>query len=360
MLKDRAQKAAALRLAVSKRWVPHLEVEVEPSTQMESRKFLLTDLDVLAIAPSVIGSHSRLVFDCKSGVRESAIGRTFWLKGVMSKVAANHGFIVMNDKISISQDHRVSAAELSISLLHERDFETLAVGIGGSTGPFECAANSIDAWEAFLAIGSKFPSTVDYLEFSRSRYWMLKDPGEQCRKTVAKLRSIRGELDPAKPEHAAIFGDALCLFLLCISELSNRLFLVLFHPETYQEFSLALLALLYGGHENVETAQRIRRVTSGLSEEDPAIFPELQRFEQLVREILQAPQQTLAAALFARDYSLSCFDGCHFNDLQASLAKESPHAPKFVLMAAEYLQRATKAPVEFAQIYGSAAMRSLV
>lgn len=81
MLKDRAQKASALRLAVRKRWLPQLEVDVDPTQQINKNKYLLTDIDVLAIAQSPMGAHVKFVFDCKSGARESAIGRAFWLHG---------------------------------------------------------------------------------------------------------------------------------------------------------------------------------------------------------------------------------------------------------------------------------------
>lgn len=352
MIKDRAQKATALRLCVSKRWLPQLEVDIESSTRTERTKYLLTDLDVLGIAPSPIGGHVRMVFDCKSGARESAIGRAFWLHGVMTRASAMHGFVVLNDKVSVRQDHRISATDLAISLLHENEFEDLAQGLGGTTAPTNSATEDIEAWEQHLAIDGKYPLLKDYLNFSGSRFWMIKDAGEQCRKTVAKLRSIRNELDPSKPEHLAIFGDALCLFLLAISELANRLFLVLLRPSSRDEFSISLLALLYGGYENVEAAQKIRKLTSSAVGDDAFdIFPELKRFEQLIREILQAPQQALPGALLARELGLVFLTHRKTTDLQKHISIESPHAPKYIVMASEYLQKAARLPPEFSSIY---------
>jgi len=357
MLKDRAQKSTALRLSVSKRWLPQLEVEIEPARRLEKSKFLLTDIDVLSVASSPIGGHIRLVFDCKSGARESAIGRAFWLCGVMTRASATHGFVVLNDKVSVNRDHRISASDLAVSLLHENEFEDLAQGMGGTTLATDSATSNIDAWDQFLAVGTKYPTTSEYLSFGRSGYWMIKDPGEQCRKTVARLRAIKTELDPAKPEHLAIFGDALCLFLLALSELANRLFLVLLRPSSHEEFSSSLLAHLYGGYENLEVAQKIRRLTSGAaSEEIVSIFPEIERFEQLVREIMQAPQQALPASLLAREMSFSSLVGAGITGLQRELLAESPYAPKFVLMAGEYLQKATKLPPEFGSYYSNAAL----
>lgn len=357
MLKDRAQKATALALCVSKRWLPQLEVDVEASTQVESAKYLLTDLDVLAVAPAPIGGHVRMVFDCKSGAKESAIGRAFWLRGVMTRANATHGFVVLNKKVAIKHDHRISASELSVSLLHESEFEDLAKCMGGTTKNIESAAADINAWDLFLTIAKKYPSTSEYLNFAKSAFWMAKDPGEQCRKTVAKFRSIRTELDPAKPEHVAIFGDALCLFLLALSELANRLFLVLLRPNSQEEFSSSLLALLYGGYDSLEVAQKIRRLTSGaVSDDAVSIFPEMERFEQLVREILQAPQQGLDAALLARELSFSFLMSRKVTELQSKLVAESPYTSKFVLLASEYLQKAARLPSEFSEVYSTAAL----
>ena len=55
------------------------------------------------------------------------------------------------------------------------------------------------------------------------------------------------------------------------------------------------------GYENLEAAQKIRRLAVGAEEDDVvSIFPDLPRFEHLVREIVQAPLQALPAALMAR------------------------------------------------------------
>lgn len=359
MLKDRAQKVLALKLSISKRWLPQLEIEIESSTRIEKSKYILTDIDVLTVSPSSIGGHTRLIFDCKSGARESAIGRAFWLHGVMAKTQSKHGFIVLNSKVSITHDHRISAAELGVTLLHEHEIENLAQCMGGSTVVGQTAIGDIDIWEQFLNISTKYPNLSTYHNFSRTGFWMLKDIGEQCRKTVARLRSIRTELDPTKVEHLAIFGDALCLFILTLSELANRLYLVLIRPTSKTEFSESLLALLYGGYENLEAAHKIRKLTAlNLTSEDSlAIFPEIEKFENLVREILQAPQQVLPASILAREIGFSFLAGGEVTTLQVEIASESPYSAKYLLMAAEYLQKATRVPFEFSNYFANAALR---
>src|SRR5690606_32135857 len=173
--------------------------------------------------------------------------------------------------------------------------------------------------------------------------------GERCRKTVARLRSIKYELDPSKAEHLAIFGDALCLFLLALSEMASRLYLILVRPSSKEEFSASLLALLYGGYENLEAAQKIRRITAGDNGtvDSISIFPEIEKFEQLIREILQAPSQVHMASLLAREMAFAALAETGISKLQEQLAKEASYATKFVLLASEYLSLATRLPNEF-------------
>ena len=352
MLKDRAQKASVLRLAVRKRWLPQLEVDVEPSQRIDKTRYLLTDIDVLAVAPSPIGPHAKFVFDCKSGARESAIGRAFWLHGVMARSKSQHGFVVLNDRVSISRDHRISASDLGVTLLHELEMEAFANGLGASIDPTDSAAASIENWEAFLSIQAKYPALTDYLTFSRSTYWMTKGSGEQCRKLVGKLRRIRAELDPSKKEHLAVFGDGLCLFLHAVSEMASDLFLILLRPASREEYSDALLAILYGGYDNLEAAQKLRRIAVGADEDEQvSIFPDLPRFEHLIREVLQAPLQALPAALMAREMAFCHLSGISTTKTLREIASENPYVSKFIFLGATYLAKALRLPAEFADIF---------
>lgn len=354
MLKDRAQKASALRLAVRKRWLPQMEVDVEPSQQMEKTKYLLTDIDVLAIAQAPLGPHIKFVFDCKSSARESAISRAFWLHGVMARSRSTRGFVVLNDRVSISRDHRISASDLGITLLHETEMEPFANSLDASVAPIDSNAANLEAWEEFLGIKTKYPLLADYLDFSRSTYWMTKGSGEQCRKLVGKLRRVRAELDPSKKEHLAIFGDALCLFIHAVSEMASDLFLLLLRPSSRDEFSEALLATLYGGYDNLDAALKIRRVALGADQEDPTtIFPDLSRFEHLVREILQAPLQALPAALMARELAFGHLTGTYHTDTAREILEEHAYVSKFIFLGASYLTKALRLPPEFLEVFSN-------
>src|SRR5690606_31760606 len=82
-----------------------------------------------------------------------------------------------------------------------------------------------------------------------------------------------------------------------------------------------------------------------------SIFPEIEKFEQLIREILQAPSQVHMASLLAREMAFAALAETGISKLQEQLAKEASYATKFVLLASEYLSLATRLPNEFKEYY---------
>jgi hypothetical protein len=159
----------------------------------------------------------------------------------------------------------------------------------------------------------------------------------------------------------AIFGDAVCLFLVALSELATRVLLMLLQPSSREEFASIVLTVLYGGYENLEAAQRFKRLASGAGhDDDVSMFPELGRFEQLVREVMQAPLNALPASLLAREQSFeTLMASSSSGGFQSALVRRYRYTPKFVLLASEYLQKAARLPPEFSAHYRDRSMRLL-
>ena len=351
MLKDRAQKASALRLAVRKRWLPQLEVDVDPTQQINKNKYLLTDIDVLAIAQSPMGAHVKFVFDCKSGARESAIGRAFWLHGVIARIRATRGFVVLNDRVAISRDHRISASDLGVTLLHESEMEPFAVGLDASITPTDSAAASIEAWEAFLEIKSKYPNLAEYLEFSRSTYWMTKGSGDQCRKLVGKLRRIRTELDPAKREHKPYLAMPSAYFFTHSRRWRSTCsycFCVLLHEmSTPRRCWQCCMGVRKSGGSPEDSTPRswCRRRRCGQYLSGPATLRASGPGD------CASATQALPAALMARELAFRNLTGASETETSRELAKEHVYLSKFVILAATYLTKALRLPTEFAEVY---------
>ena len=354
-MKDRTQKASALRYIVAKRWFPQLEIDVLPKISTTTKNKLITDIDVLGSVPDEFLGYRAFLFDCKSGQRESPINRTLWLRGLMDRVHATRGLLILSDKKNIQRDHRISAAELDISIVKEGEFGILANATDGYLPVGVSSVAELDNWEIFFSIPERFPKLEEMVTFSRSAFWMCESPAEACRKTIAILRKAHPELDPAKALHTALFGDFVALFLHALARLSLQIFMSYLQPSNRDDLAEALLLLLYGGRDSYELANQLRKLVprekQNGGDEKELTPPEWDKFVQLTRHILDAPRQALFAPLLAREVAWNYINGKDSIEFASCLAFEQPQSGKFCLLAAEYLGKAAKVPPEFAEKY---------
>src|SRR6266478_4959529 len=210
-MKDRDQKAKALKYAVSKGWFPQLEVDVHPPKALGKRVTLLTDLDVLVSVPDDFEGFRLVVFDCKTRADESPINRALWLRGVLDRMRAAQGISILR-KNAIELDHKLVATKLGIILLAEDEFDLYATTTSKRYGKELAHVGNIELWDKLFGLKERYIPLGRAVDFSRSIYWMIDDASEACRKTLAMIHEIRGELDPAKEDHIALAFDLASLF----------------------------------------------------------------------------------------------------------------------------------------------------
>ena len=308
MLKDRDQKQKALRYAAAKRWFPQLEVDVRPTQQLGKKVTPVTDLDVLACIPDDFRGFRLVVFDCKTKAKESAVNRSLWLRGVLDRVRAEVGICIMR-KNAIEPDHKLMATSLDIILLAENEFDLYA----NATSEHYCNTDAhiadIESWERLYSIGARYPKLNPAMEFGRSTYWMLEDAFSSCRRTLAHLREVRAELDPAKTDHVGVVCDFAALFARSIAVLCSYLFKAYLHPGRQQDLEEAVKLLMYGGRESYEHRNQLYRLLREHkipdAERDDLGLPEWPRLIKLVRQLLDAPVDVSRSPLIVRELSLS-------------------------------------------------------
>jgi hypothetical protein len=351
MMQDRDQKHKALKLCVANRWFPQLEVDVQPVRAIRVKAPLVTDLDVFASMPNVFRGFQTLVFDCKTKAKESPVNRSLWLRGVLDRLNADQGFCILR-KEAIQLDHRMLATRLGIILLAEDEFDLYAAATSMAYKGIASNTSDIDLWDKFFAIPSAYPKLQEGLVFIRSAYWMIDDPAEACRKTLATLRALNSELDPAKPEHLAIFLDFAALFARSLAVVVSNIFKAYLHPANQVELSEALLTMLYGGHEAYEHRnqlyKRVKYQNKGTTPMDLSL-PEWERFLILTRQLLDAPAESQRVPLILREVGFGILNRGSSFPFASSLCTESPQAARFALMVPDYLARAAKLPPEFGQ-----------
>ena len=349
MMKDRDQKAKALRYCVAKRWFPQIEVDVRPVRHISDQVALVTDLDVLAFIPDEFKGFRSIVFDCKTGNKESAVNRSIWLRGILNLMQAEVGVCIMK-KSAIDADHKLVATELDIVLLAEDEFEIYAKATSSRLDDQLGATGNINVWESLFRIQSNYPKLESTLRYLRSEFWMQKNAAVSCRHVVAKLQAVHGELNPEKEEHQYIVCDLAALFAHSLAKICSYLFKAYLHPKRQVDLDEAAKILIYGGRDAYEHRNRLfkllKQYKGSMDETEELSLPEWQRFIKLIRQLLDAPLDVARAPLILREIG--------FNRLQngdrsfaCTLCQEAPQAASFAVLIIGYFFRAGELPSEF-------------
>lgn len=354
MMKDRGQKAAALRYIVAKRWFPQLELDVIPQVSTSPTELPVTDIDVFASIPDEFHGYRRLLIDCKTKRGESPISRAFWQRGVMEYMDAQRAICILRRDI-IQPDHRYIAAQFQVLLMTEEDFDRYAVATGVASDAPYGNIGVIDNWEKYFDISKRFSQLAPAIQFSKSYYWMIQTEAEASRIVISTAWDIHRELDPVKPEHLAIVGDLAALLMHSLAKLVTKVFAGYLQPKNRTDLSEALLFLIYGGRESYEHRNTLKqKLESALKPgEDPsALTPPLwNTFIQLIRQALDAPTEIPQAPLLLREIAWTMLANNSDLSFATTLANESPQAAKLALLGIEYLCKAAKLPPEFTDIY---------
>lgn len=361
-MKDKDQKAKALRYSVSKRWFPQLEVDVHAPVAVARKAALMTDLDIFASVPDDFVGFRQVVFDCKTLSRESPVNRSLWLRGVLDRMEADHGICVLK-KNSIEADHKLVATRLSVILLAEDEFDIFAEASSPKYGMKVGHTANMDAWDLLFGIKAKSRALAPAIDFARSAYWMQSEAGEACRKTVASLYEVRTEMDPAKSEHIALAVDFAALFARTLALLASYLFRAYLHPKNQHELEEAVKMLLYGGRAAYEHRNQLYRLLKEKTGADHAAtdlaLPEWPRFVQLIRQLLDAPIEAARAPLILREVAFAELLGSSDLEFAKTLCTESPQAGRFAVLIVSYLFKSARLPPEFAIRVESALLKLL-
>jgi len=360
-MQDRGLKQKALKLSIANGWLPQLEVDVQPINALTPQAPLVTDLDVYSSVPDPFQGYRTVVFDCKTRAKESPVNRCLWMCGVLRRLKAEQGLCILR-KDSIELDHRLMAARLGVILLAEDEFDLFATATSRRYGAQLGNVADIDLWEQMFSIPQRYVQLEPALRFIRSTYWMIDDAAEGCRKALATLRGIHPELDPARPEHVALYLEFCSIFARSLAIVSCGLFKAYLHPANANDLSDALLVMLYGGRDAYDHRNQLFKLARGQvadQDESALSLPEWDRFTQLVRQLLDSPMDVQRVPLMLRELGFCLLrQEKSFEFLQA-LCGESPQGAKFAMLITDYLCKAAKLPPEFGRIAEDAVLSQL-
>ena len=299
--KDRFQKELAVRYCLARGIVPFVEVVVRSTTDLSDTVEVLTDLDVLGIEAVGDGGFRRTIFDCKTSNKMSSINRAFWAAGVKEYTRCNEAYVILKGKAV--HNHRIAALAINVDLHDEQSFSDLGRTADPAFPANDCYQAEIDRWNALYECYAKNSWAESLFDLARNVVPLTQAPWSTFRRILAELRAARGNVDPGKLAHLAIFFDVLASAFVLWAALGRDIRRFYEPSMDKAAFETVLRYYLWGGKESYGIRQQMRDRSApdnGHSLELPA-WEALLAFAGL---IVSAPQSVLECAHVCRELSI--------------------------------------------------------
>ncbi|QIR84492.1 hypothetical protein [Paracoccus sp. AK26] len=347
--KDRHQKQIALRYCLAQNYLPCLEVVVNSASDLTSAPEVLTDIDVLGIENVTDGNLRRIVFDCKSSSKLSAIARAFWASGLVSYTGTDGAFVILGKPALFN--HRISALKINVDLHDEKSFEELGRTKAQDFDSDTCYQSSIDRWNLVYDAFDKAGWSKELFDLCRNVAPLSTRPEQTFRKILVATRKERGNIDPAKAEHVSIVFDVISYMFILWSRMGRDIRRI-YNPNMKREqFEDALRFYVWGGHESFSIRQALfeNAIRSGIVAEAAAELQEFPAWKRLVGFaglVISAPDDIFECALSCRELSIRQVARVDINFDQALRArfKQNDRLAQFISAAISYVTEACRLP----------------
>ncbi|MBC3882679.1 hypothetical protein H8K35_14905 [Undibacterium sp. LX40W] len=292
--KDLLQKRKAIRYCVALGIVPFYEVNVTNVKDLTDKPELLTDIDVLGIDIKN-GRLVKSIFDCKT-TKTSPINRAFWAAGLREYIDAQHAFVIL--KRSAPESHKISARTLLVHLYDETLFDAHATALSALYLEEDDYLFDMDRWHALYECFRANQTFEKLGDFLRHSVPLELDAARAVRGILNTLRAAKGELDPAKNSHVAIYCYALFNFCLAMSVIVRDVFDVFDPKQSREQFQTFLRDYIWGGRESYQLRKKLQLV---MAAQNAHVSPEFELhawpdFVELTRTLLDSPESVFYCA----------------------------------------------------------------
>ncbi|MEA4897554.1 MAG: hypothetical protein VB115_04830 [Christensenellaceae bacterium] len=358
MMKDRGLKSALLSYFVHNGWYPQLEVDVKTNDGASKIDKFITDIDVLALVPSVNGVLVPLLGDCKTLRNQSPSNRVLWMRGLMEYWSAERGIIIL-DK-SIEPDHKQFADKLGVTLLSSDDFSRYSKSMRVGIDDKQYSVSDIEIWESYFESLLKYPQISSVVKFVKFGFWNEDSAAKRLRALLYEVRTIKNELNPSNYIHLALLCDLVSLFAVSINGIVMQMFNRYTFSDNKDAFVAELKMVIWGGHDNYRFLNEIRAKYS--TNESELSLPEWDRFIYLIRNCLESPRSTMYSPLLIKELAFvvlgrRTIDIQEIGNSQLYVGTTDPYAIKSSALYVEYFCKACKLPPEFLDCIVSSLLR---
>lgn len=351
MIKDRILKIKLLRYFLLNFWYTDLEVNIMSKERISKNKKLITDVDVLALYPDATGDLKMYLGDCKTLKNQSPIARGLWMKGLMEYFGAAKGLILLLK--DIEKEHQLSVYPLNVQIFSESDFETYSKRTADYLIEMKCALAEEEIWDEFFKVAAKFPKLLPLHDYARTVFWNEPNSRQQLRTGIYYLRVNKGELNPATSIHLAITLNHISLVAISLNNIIINIFNKYLVPSSKEELDNDLKVLIYGGIENYDFLNDLRKKFATTSVDELAL-PDWLSFLELVRAILEKPLAFNVVPLFLKEIAFGFMSAApETYNYANTIARKSPYICTFAVRFVEYMCKACGLPPEFRETYAT-------
>lgn len=348
--KDIHQKQLAIRFCLVNDMLPFPEVNVQNFRELSDSPTVITDIDVLGVRIDSTGRPRKVIFDCKTLGKTSPINRAFWAAGLMRFTECSEAFIILRKKAS--EAHRLSAKQIGVHLFDEKQFESYAESCSLDFRIDYCYSSDINNWSALQLLGNGNNHLAQFVAFLNNDIPLERDFVRALRKFLEGMTKVRGELDPAKPKHAAIYSYSLSIFAYLISQTVHDLRNIIDFDAQADQFEKLLKYYVWGGRDSFML--RNKMVSFLQKSNDPANSsePELKNwpeFMELTRKLLDSPSNIPPCVFPLREIAFSFLanNSMEKDRYVASFISGNKRIRQFAVSMSKYLVEAIRLPKEF-------------
>lgn len=348
--KDVHQKEMAIRYCLVNDMVPFLEVNIQNYRELSDVSTLITDIDVLGVKIESSGRLNKVIFDCKTLGKTSPINRAFWASGLMQFTGCSEAFIILRKKAS--EAHRLSARQIGVHLFDERQFGNYAESCSLDFSSDYCYSTSVMNWIDLYLSASGNSKLEQFVAFINNDLPAEKDVTKAFRKFLVGLEKVKGELDPDKNKHKAIFNYSLSIFMYLMAKIIHDFRAVIDYEVSESDYGKLMKYYIWGGRDSFFLKNKMTEIYSNSTNSSVAPEPEIKSwlsYLELSRKFLDSPRDIQKCVLPIREISfMNIAQRTNEKDKFTSIyVSNNKRVRQFSSSAARYLVDAVKLPKEF-------------
>lgn len=347
--KDIYQKESAIRFCILIGALPFLEIDVENQKELSDISTVITDIDVLGVSIDASGTRKRIIFDCKT-LKTSSINRAFWAAGLMKYVSCDEAFVILKKKAP--EAHRLSAKILDVHLFSEQQFINYSESYSLQFKSDYCYSTNINNWISHNSIYGESGGFEKFGQFLNSEIPLEFNTTRGIKRLIAALQKGKGEFNPERVQHVAIFQHAVMVFTYLMSKVVHDLKVIIDFDASKEDFEKLLKYYIWGGREIFLQKQKMSQLFASINQNSSTSEYELREWDcfiELVRKLLDSPKDVFKCCFPMREITLRNFASKDENKelYLAKMIAGNNRIRQFITFQARYLIKATQLPSDF-------------